>query len=253
MISSYGEDVQSRKYGDKEFVSAFGLDEYDSEARWYYPAIMRTTTMDPLCEKYYSSSPYAWCGNNPVNLVDMDGREIINRIDSVSSPNEYNGAENLREFDDNSTIYMVAHGDDEGIYLADGTTIMTAEDFELFIQNNSELWNTTEDKSKLSIVLVSCQTGRLSRLSDPIGAQIGDFMGNKYEVDVYAPSTDIVTWDGHIRGLFSINPSTQTTKFDRQHAGNWIYFSKSRPFVLRGSTEAIKATELKERKEKACK
>ena len=51
-----------------------GLDEYDSEARWYYPAIMRTTTMDPLAEKYYDISPYAWCGNNPVLQVDPDGR-----------------------------------------------------------------------------------------------------------------------------------------------------------------------------------
>lgn len=50
-----------------------GLDEYNSEARWYYPANMRTTTMDPLCEKYYSTSPYAWCGNNPVRFVDQDG------------------------------------------------------------------------------------------------------------------------------------------------------------------------------------
>ncbi len=30
--------------------------------------------MDPLCEKYYSISPYAWCGNNTVNAVDPDGR-----------------------------------------------------------------------------------------------------------------------------------------------------------------------------------
>lgn len=59
-----------------------GLDEYDSEARWYYPAIMRTTTMDPLCEKYYSTSPYAWCGNNPVNLVDPDGRDWYFNNDS---------------------------------------------------------------------------------------------------------------------------------------------------------------------------
>ena len=48
---------QPFKYGGKEFVEMHGLDEYDSEARWYYPAIMRTTTMDPLCEKYYSTSP----------------------------------------------------------------------------------------------------------------------------------------------------------------------------------------------------
>ena len=39
-------------YG-KKFVEMHGQDEYDSHARWYYPAIMRTTTMDSLCEKYY--------------------------------------------------------------------------------------------------------------------------------------------------------------------------------------------------------
>jgi len=66
---------QPFKYGGKEFVEMHGLDEYDSEARWYYPAIMRTTSMDPLCEKYYSTSPYAWCSNNPVNYVDPDGRD----------------------------------------------------------------------------------------------------------------------------------------------------------------------------------
>ena len=68
---------QPFKYGSKEFVEMHGLDEYDSEARWYYPAIMRTTTMDPMCEKYYSTSPYTWCGNNPVSYVDPDGRDTL--------------------------------------------------------------------------------------------------------------------------------------------------------------------------------
>lgn len=31
--------------------------------------------MDPLCEDYYSVSPYAYCNNNPVNNVDFDGRD----------------------------------------------------------------------------------------------------------------------------------------------------------------------------------
>ncbi|MPM25074.1 hypothetical protein SDC9_71564 [bioreactor metagenome] len=65
---------QPYKYGGKEFVEMHGLDEYDSDARWYYPAIMRTTTPDPLAEKYYDISPYAWCANNPVKFVDPDGR-----------------------------------------------------------------------------------------------------------------------------------------------------------------------------------
>ncbi len=68
---------QPYKYGGKEFVEMHGLDEYDSDARWYYPAIMRTTTIDPLAEKYYDISPYAWCANNPVRFVDPDGKKIV--------------------------------------------------------------------------------------------------------------------------------------------------------------------------------
>ena len=33
------------------------------------------TTMDPLCEKYYNISPYAYCGNNPVLFIDPTGME----------------------------------------------------------------------------------------------------------------------------------------------------------------------------------
>lgn len=71
-----GPSEQPWKYNGKEFVEMHGLDEYDSKARWYYPAICRTTTMDPLAETYYPTSPYAWCGNNPVRFVDPDGKVI---------------------------------------------------------------------------------------------------------------------------------------------------------------------------------
>ena len=73
---------QPYKYNGKEFVEMHGLDEYDSEARWYYPAICRTTTMDPLAEKYYSTSPYAWCKGNLVNNIDPFGMDVW-EIDSI--------------------------------------------------------------------------------------------------------------------------------------------------------------------------
>ena len=65
---------QPWKYNSKEFVEMHGLDEYDSKARWYYPAICRTTTMDPLAEDYYRISPYGWCENNPIRYLDLTGK-----------------------------------------------------------------------------------------------------------------------------------------------------------------------------------
>ena len=48
----------------------------DFGARQYNPALRRWMTPDPLSEKYYGISPYAFCNNNPVNLVDPDGRRL---------------------------------------------------------------------------------------------------------------------------------------------------------------------------------
>jgi len=76
MAQSWGREMQPYLYNGKEFIEAHGLNEYDSQARMYYAPIMRTTTIDPMCESYYHISPYAWCGNNPVKYIDPDGREI---------------------------------------------------------------------------------------------------------------------------------------------------------------------------------
>ena len=53
-----------------------GLDLYDSQARWYDSLLGRTSTMDPLAEKYYSLSPYLWCAGNPVKYGDERGDTI---------------------------------------------------------------------------------------------------------------------------------------------------------------------------------
>ena len=62
------------KYGGKEWDSTTST--YDFEARQFSPNFHRFTTMDPLCEKYYGISPYAYCANNPVNLVDPEGSAL---------------------------------------------------------------------------------------------------------------------------------------------------------------------------------
>ncbi len=67
--------IQSHKYNGKEFDNMYGLNTYDYGARQYNPVTGRWDRMDPLCEKYYPTSPFAYCMNNPVRLIDPDGRD----------------------------------------------------------------------------------------------------------------------------------------------------------------------------------
>ena len=69
-------DVQPQRYNGKEYDKMHGLCTYDYGARQYNPVTARWDRVDPLCEKYYSISPYAYCGNNPVKYIDPDGRII---------------------------------------------------------------------------------------------------------------------------------------------------------------------------------
>ncbi|MDL2212981.1 RHS repeat-associated core domain-containing protein [Bacteroides sp. OttesenSCG-928-N06] len=75
--SNTEQNKQPYKYNGKEFERKDGLNWMDYGARNYDAAIGRFTTMDPLAEKYYSVSPYAYVMNNPMNAIDPDGRDII--------------------------------------------------------------------------------------------------------------------------------------------------------------------------------
>ena len=51
--------------------SYFGARYYDSDI------LSGWLSVDPMADKYPNISPYAYCANNPIRLVDPDGEEII--------------------------------------------------------------------------------------------------------------------------------------------------------------------------------
>lgn len=71
-----GANLQQYKYNGKELDTMHGLNSYDYGARQDDPILGRWDRIDPLCEKYYPISPYAYCLNNPLINKDPDGRVV---------------------------------------------------------------------------------------------------------------------------------------------------------------------------------
>ena len=108
--------VQPYKYNGKELDTKAGLNWYDYGARHYDAALGRFTTQDPLAEKFYSTSPYGYCLDNPVKFVDVKGM-FPGPGDLFTTPRAaakdwgmyYNGASILRKREMGSTIYEVVN------------------------------------------------------------------------------------------------------------------------------------------------
>jgi len=68
----YLAEFNAYKYNNKEWQKETKWLDYG--ARMMDPVVGRWWTPDPLAEKYYHISPFAYALNNPVNMVDPDGR-----------------------------------------------------------------------------------------------------------------------------------------------------------------------------------
>lgn len=68
--------LQAFKYSGKEYDTVRDLNLYDFGTRMYDPENRVWNSPDPLAGKYASNSPYAFCADNPMRFVDVDGKDI---------------------------------------------------------------------------------------------------------------------------------------------------------------------------------
>ncbi len=62
-------------YNGKEIQDE--INEYDYGARYYDPVIGRWNVVDPMAEKTFGVSTYAYGNNNPIKFLDKDGRYAV--------------------------------------------------------------------------------------------------------------------------------------------------------------------------------
>ena len=143
-------NMQPYKYNGKELDRMHGLDTYDYGARQYDPVLGRWDRMDPLCEKYYSVSPYVYCHDNPVMHIDPDGRKIVM---SQNNSQEYNFQYN------NAITYLKEHGCSSLIsYLEDIPIEITIQE----IGSNKQ--NSTDIRIGVNIIEWNAKQGLLTDL-----------------------------------------------------------------------------------------
>ena len=119
------------RYNGKEEQTTFGTPYSDYGARQYSSASGRWLTVDPLAEKYYGISPYAFCNNNPIRYEDIDGEDWFDKVVGYfvgGATNLVPGAGFIRDWysPDNSSDYNSAlkHTDEAAAVL--GTSMVKA-------------------------------------------------------------------------------------------------------------------------------
>ncbi len=118
----------SHTFSAKERDSETGLSYFGS--RYYSSDLSIWLSVDPMSDKYPSLSPYVYCADNPVKLVDPNGEEGI-----VVSGGEYNGNRYKYNFIEpaiNRLKELKSAGGDESITWAVMTAGYSEEDIAKF-------------------------------------------------------------------------------------------------------------------------
>ncbi len=129
-----GEKFREHFTGKEDQAPDFTVPFTDFGARQYSPALRRWLVPDPLSEKYYGVSPYAYCAGNPVNLVDILGGYTKVAQNPDGTYTVVGG-----ELDDDLNVYIYSK-DSEGEYTIRGESIGQTAFASSFYSEEEQMW-----------------------------------------------------------------------------------------------------------------
>lgn len=234
---AYNDGLQKYKYNGKELDRMHGLNFYDYGARQYDPLLGMFTQMDPLAEKYYGVNPYAYCGNNPINAIDPNGKEKIEVLDPAKIKNQdlIEAASNFK--DEKYVINIWAHGSSKGMTVYDkdkgkSVEITNTKDFKNFLNRYSKVWINRKEGEQVKIVLHSCETGKSIKGEENFAQKISSDLSNTV---VVAPNRNVYTRNGHEIGTY--NEAIETQGVSSNYEGRWVQYEEGKQSTTyRGSS-----------------
>ena len=118
-----GETFRYHFTGKEDQGVEFTAPYTDFGARHYAPTLRRWLVPDPMSEKYYGISPYAYCAGDPVNKVDILGQRDttfrygidlhVSDFQGTETPLFFGGRPNTNAYNCHSFAWEESNGDPE--------------------------------------------------------------------------------------------------------------------------------------------
>jgi RHS repeat-associated protein len=159
-------------FNGKELDEETGLYYYG--ARYYDPRTSVWQSLDPMAEKYASWSPYCYTLNNPINLIDPDGRDIVIWYTEGGKDKSYNYKGGTpKNLPKNDFVKNVVEAYNYNVKNGGGDKLKA------IAKSNKINVNVKEDKFKEDNTTTNSQ-------------MITDL---QISIDQYDPSTNTITWN----------------------------------------------------------
>ncbi len=117
-------------YNEKELQDELDLGWLDYGARMYNSALGRWFNIDPLTDKFPGITFYAYCANNPINLIDPDGRAWKPTTDQNSGKQTgYEWISEDQSYDEDGALKIGLYG--QAIFFSHNRTFDLESDYNI--------------------------------------------------------------------------------------------------------------------------